>query len=95
MYDFDILQPLIKVIAWPSTTDKQAPTMSDEPAVILVVDDERSVLGLVSMQLQRKGYTVLVAGSGKEALSMLESRADEISRPCRLRHTRHLGSRAG
>ena len=50
--------------------------MSDGLATILVVDDEPGILGLVSMQLQRKGYTVLAVDSGLEALSVLASRAD-------------------
>ena len=50
--------------------------MDDNSATILVVDDDPSVLGLTSMLLRREGYTVLVASSGKEALTILESRAD-------------------
>jgi CheY-like chemotaxis protein len=47
-----------------------------EPTIVLVVDDEPGVLGVASMHLQRRGYTVLLASSGLEALSVLENRVE-------------------
>ena len=40
---------------------------------ILVVDDEADMRMMLSRFLSRKGYTVLGASNGKEALSMLEA----------------------
>ena len=41
--------------------------------VVLVVDDDRGVLRLTARMLRRAGYTVLEAGSGTEALRLLDS----------------------
>jgi two-component system, cell cycle sensor histidine kinase and response regulator CckA len=46
---------------------------------ILVVDDEEPVLRIVGRILERVGYTVLLAPSGKEALELYAQRADEIA----------------
>jgi hypothetical protein len=40
---------------------------------VLVVDDDRGVLGLIARMLRLEGYTVLEAGSGSEALRLLEA----------------------
>ncbi len=40
-------------------------------SVILAVDDEEDILGLVKMVLEEAGYTVITALSGHEALQML------------------------
>lgn len=40
---------------------------------ILLVDDDESVLSLLSMRLEASGYQVLTAASGEEALSLLPS----------------------
>lgn len=40
---------------------------------ILVVDDEQAMRRLLDMQLKQKGYHVLLAASGKEALHTLQS----------------------
>ena len=41
-------------------------------ATILVVDDERIILNLCTSILKIKGYTVLTAASGEQALQVLE-----------------------
>ena len=38
---------------------------------ILVVDDERSIVRLVQINLERHGYRVITAGDGREALEKL------------------------
>jgi DNA-binding response OmpR family regulator len=40
-------------------------------SVILAVDDEEDILGLVKMVLEEAGYTVITALSGHEALQIL------------------------
>jgi CheY-like chemotaxis protein len=40
---------------------------------ILVIDDDRMVLGLVDSMLTRYGYTVVTATSGEEALRLFEN----------------------
>ena len=39
---------------------------------ILAVDDEEHILELIEYNLMQKGFEVLKAGSGKEALSLLD-----------------------
>jgi DNA-binding NtrC family response regulator len=43
---------------------------------VLVVDDDRGVLRLTARMLRLEGYTVLEAGSGAEALRVLETEPD-------------------
>ena len=45
---------------------------------VLVVDDEPPIRELASRILLRDGYTVLVAGSGEEALRVAEENSDTI-----------------
>jgi CheY-like chemotaxis protein len=40
---------------------------------VLVVDDDRAVLRLTARMLRQEGYTVLEAGSGADALRMLDT----------------------
>jgi CheY-like chemotaxis protein len=50
-----------------------------EPQTILVVDDEPALLRLMAFLLQRKGYGMLTATNGEEALRVLrEHRPDLI-----------------
>jgi CheY-like chemotaxis protein len=41
---------------------------------ILVIDDEESILGVVGEYFRRRGYHVLTAQSGSEALRILKER---------------------
>jgi len=43
------------------------------PARVLVVDDETPVRAMISAALERQGYTVQLAGGGREALEALET----------------------
>lgn len=55
-----------------------SPRQGAEPAKLLVVDDEDSVLKLVCTLLQRDGYSVLAAHDGSDALSLARTRGHEI-----------------
>jgi len=46
--------------------------------MILCVDDEKNPLVLRKLVLERAGYEVITAGSGKEALEILSSRAVDL-----------------
>lgn len=48
--------------------------MSAETNTILLIEDEASVTAFVRAALERKGYTVISAGSGAEGLQQLERR---------------------
>jgi len=43
-----------------------------KPARVLVVDDETPVRAMIAAALEREGYTVELAGGGREALAVLE-----------------------
>ncbi|MDO8881067.1 MAG: response regulator transcription factor [Coriobacteriia bacterium] len=47
--------------------------MNAEPARILVVDDEESILQFVSYNLRKEGYDVTVAADGDQALELADS----------------------
>jgi len=49
-----------------------------EPATILVVDDDPDFVEFEKLILEKKGYKVLTAGSGKEGVSVLESHEVDI-----------------
>ena len=52
--------------------------MDEHKAVILCVDDEQNPLTLRKLVLQRAGYEVLTANSGKEALELVASRRVDL-----------------
>ncbi len=52
--------------------------MKPERATILVVDDEEMLRQFMKRALQLKGYNVLTASDGLEALHICEERHDEI-----------------
>jgi signal transduction histidine kinase len=52
--------------------------LSDQAARILIVDDDKGLLILMSEALQAKGYDVATAGSGHAALQWLETAAPDL-----------------
>jgi DNA-binding response OmpR family regulator len=44
--------------------------MVKAPKTILVVDDDPEILGMLQLRLENRGYKVLTAADGKEALAM-------------------------
>jgi len=48
-------------------------------ATVLCVDDDPLVLGVTRLALERRGYRVLTASTGAEALSMLRQAGEEIA----------------
>jgi len=48
------------------------------PATLLVVDDTASNLDLIKRWLERDGYTVLAASSGREALALIEKSLPDL-----------------
>ena len=49
-----------------------------EPQTILVVDDEPALLRLMAFLLQRKGYGMLTATNGEEALRVLREHRPDL-----------------
>lgn len=52
--------------------------MTDETNVILTIDDEPTILDFLEIHLSTQGYTTLKAGTGKEALELLEQDSGNI-----------------
>ncbi len=75
---FKIYFPRVDAVAesWKPSPPPLEPTSGSE--TVLVVDDERAVLTLVSEFLRRAGYTVLEAPSAQEALAIFEERAGAV-----------------
>jgi putative nucleotidyltransferase with HDIG domain len=65
-------------LAYPKKPDPSRDSRGDEksrtrkPARVLVVDDETPVRAMIAAALERQGYTVELAGGGREALEALE-----------------------
>ena len=52
--------------------------MAKESETVLLVDDEEIVIGVGRQMLEKLGFSVLTATSGKEALSIYRDHQDEI-----------------
>jgi putative nucleotidyltransferase with HDIG domain len=59
-------------------TDARTAARLRKAARILVVDDEAHVRSMIGATLERQGYEVLLAASGREALDMLEQNAFDL-----------------
>lgn len=49
------------------------------PATILVIDDDRGLRRLIEKSLQREGYTVWLAGTGRETLAWLAANTADLA----------------
>jgi two-component system, cell cycle sensor histidine kinase and response regulator CckA len=62
----------------PSSAESRAPIDLTGHGTILLVEDEEGLRGLNARGLASRGYTVLEAGNGLEAIHVLEERAGEV-----------------
>ncbi len=53
--------------------------MANETETVLLVDDEEIVIGVAKQMLEKLGFSVLTATSGKEALEIFRNNKDKIS----------------
>ena len=51
---------------------------ADEASLVLVIDDEEAVRGVIGRLLARQGYRVLLASSGQEGIKLFEENAKDI-----------------
>ena len=51
---------------------------ADGAPLILVIDDEEAVRGVIGRLLARQGYRVLLASSGQEGIKLFEENAKDI-----------------
>lgn len=74
---FKIYFPVVvEAVASPATTDQIQVSRGSE--TVLLVEDEDSVREMASLALKSKGYTVLSAASGKEAIGIVHKHPDGI-----------------
>ena len=71
---FRVLLPLVEEAAKPASPDMEQPETASAPAkTILVVDDEEIVRKIASVALARRGFLVLSASHGEEALQLIRA----------------------
>ncbi len=51
---------------------------ADDAPLVLVIDDEDAVRGVIGRLLARQGYRVLLASSGQEGIELFEENAKDI-----------------
>jgi DNA-binding response OmpR family regulator len=49
-----------------------------ETALVLVVDDQRDILGLIRLRLEQAGYEVITASDGERALELVRNRRPNL-----------------
>lgn len=59
--------------------DDPSPQVTAHPLSLLVVDDEPRVLALAAATLERRGYRVVSANDGLEAMEIFRTRSAEFS----------------
>jgi putative nucleotidyltransferase with HDIG domain len=59
-------------------SDSRTPARLRRPARILVVDDEAPVRSMIGITLERQGYDVQLAASGREAMEILEQNVFDL-----------------
>jgi CheY-like chemotaxis protein len=68
-----VLVPVAPLDAPRSTASEPAPRTLDGPVTVLVVDDEPGVRTVASLSLRKRGFHVLEAGSGEQALDVVKN----------------------
>jgi hypothetical protein len=64
--------------AHPAAAEEQSPERPEEAPIVLVVEDEPALRTIMQKGLKRRGYQVLTASSGPEALRLLEDREKPV-----------------
>lgn len=75
---FTIYLPRVEEPACAEITDTESPGAFEGTETVLVAEDEPGVRSLVRASLRLKGYTVLEAGNGTEALALAERHSGPI-----------------
>lgn len=76
---FDMYFPAVESVGHDSASHENMPEAAGGKETILVVDDEELIRILATRILEKSGYSVLTAGSGKEALELYRQRRSVIS----------------
>ena len=75
MYSIDCICPICLVIAGMGINT----LMTQEQSTVLVVDDEKVNLDLISVLLRNRGFRALVASSAQEALAVIETEKPDLA----------------
>lgn len=62
----------------PASRPKDIPLDAEHPGVVLIVDDERYIVDLLSDLLEDEGYEVLRAADGQAALDVLDRHQPDL-----------------
>jgi CheY-like chemotaxis protein len=76
---FEILLPFVEATPEVETAPQAAPSMAAHGETVLVAEDERAVRALASRILRKRGYQVLEASDGAEALEVARQHEGEIN----------------
>jgi PAS domain S-box-containing protein len=78
---FEVLLPAVetRVFHMPAAGQIEGPDARPRTTTILVVDDEEVVRRTTSAMLERRGYRVLLAENGQQAIELLRQRPKEVS----------------
>jgi len=75
---FEALLPVSASSQTPPVPASRAESKPDRTGAILVVDDEEMVRAVTGAALKRRGYQVLTASNGREAVKAIGEHRDEI-----------------
>ncbi len=75
---FEVLLPALQAKVEAPAPEAPKPSEVHGSGLVLVVDDEQPVLDIASAMLHRRGFSVITAHDGREALQVFESRKDEV-----------------
>jgi two-component system alkaline phosphatase synthesis response regulator PhoP len=76
--DTGLSMPLRCASPMSNTADRSAPREERRKQKVLVVDDERHIVRLVQVTLEREGYEVVSAFDGKDALKKVASEKPDL-----------------
>ncbi|MEJ1731204.1 response regulator, partial [Escherichia coli] len=57
----------------PRETSVESSPEREQPRLVLVVEDEEALRGIVVMMVEKLGYQAMEAGNGPEALALVEN----------------------
>jgi len=72
------MEPALKNIEETTSTQQQPTAYTEQPGVVLLVDDDRVTLMILECFIAKQGHEVLTARDGREALEIIRARNTDI-----------------